>query len=133
MMKYAKLLVIIITVVLSGLFCFQNILNTQNVGDVVKVSGVINIGAAYAVFFVGLSSLSGALALTFNLPFPILREKVLLFIILVIAPALTYITYQEIQSNIKGYFECQNASETTLRYSSRTYAVSSSLCEQQPQ
>ncbi|PML13526.1 hypothetical protein BCT76_13175 [Vibrio tasmaniensis] len=75
MTKYVKLLIIVFTIILSGYFSYQNILMVQKVGDVVKVDGIMNIGSTYGVFFVALASLSGSLALIFNLPLPILNEN----------------------------------------------------------
>ncbi|PTQ17011.1 hypothetical protein CWO33_05175 [Vibrio splendidus] len=103
----------------------------QKVGDVVKVDGIMNIGSTYGVFFVALASLSGSLALTFNLPLPILNEKSILFILIIMAPIFTYMTDNQIQKNLEGYIECTSKNTNTLRYSNRTYVISPELCKGQ--
>lgn len=130
MKKYGVLL----TVLLIGLLSFKGIYGflqlTVHVDDVVEVAGLMNIGACYAVGLLSLYALSGWLAIYCNIPSPIMRDKQIIMICLVIAPILTYFTNNEIQENIQDYVECKDLRESGTRYSVKTYAISPKLCEQ---
>lgn len=128
MKKYVALVVIVLFGVFSGYYSSQNIMLTTHINEIVTVSGVMNIAAAYAGTLLALCACSGWLAMNFNFPSPVLRDKGVIIICLVITPILTYITHVEIEANIKGYVECKDQRELWSRYSSRTYAKTEALC-----
>ncbi|MFM2620357.1 hypothetical protein [Vibrio owensii] len=131
MKKYGVLLAVLLVALLSfkGIYGFLQL--TIHVDDVVEVAGLMNIGACYAVGLLSLYSISGWLAIHCNIPSPIMRDKQIIIICLVVTPTLTYFTNNEIQKNIQGYVECKDLKQTGTRYSIKTYAISPELCEQQ--
>lgn len=104
----------------------------QSVGDVVTVDGFMNIAGAYGMLLLSICVVLKSSYLLMGGKLPEINWNYVVYgLLLVITPSATYITYTNIQSNIEGYVECEDAREFSLRYSSRTYAISHELCQPQ--
>ncbi|CAE6924908.1 hypothetical protein ACOMICROBIO_NCLOACGD_02991 [Vibrio sp. B1ASS3] len=104
----------------------------QSVGDVVTVDGFMNIAGAYGMLLLSICVVLKSSCLLMGGKLPEINWNYVVYgLLLVITPSATYITYTNIQSNIEEYVECEDAREFSLRYSSRTYAISHELCQPQ--
>ena len=97
----------------------------------VEVSGVLNIWAGFSGVIASIYLIVYSVKNEFNLSLPIGEiNKVIIISVLVISPLFTVITYSKIHSNLENYVECSELRTISSRYSSRTYAISSELCQQ---
>ncbi len=97
----------------------------------VEVSGVLNVWAGFSGVIASMYLIVYSVKDEFNLSFPIGEiNKVIIISVLVISPLFTVITYSKIHSNLENYVECSELRTLSSRYSSRTYAISSELCQQ---
>jgi hypothetical protein len=97
--------------------------------DVIKVDGILNIGATYGGTLISIYLFFWWLNYLVKIPFPLGNmSRVLLLIALIITPLLAMGTYTKIHSNLTGYVECKSERKFSLRYSSRTFAIDESLC-----
>lgn len=131
-MKYYLSLVIIVILgyyTIAQCFEYWDVINSAN--DVIEVSGVLNMWGMYSVAIVCPLSAYSGIRTILNRPFKKPVDKWIYLIALVIAPLMTYVTNQELNNKIEDYIECRDDRVTTLRYISRTYAISPELCEQQ--
>ncbi len=102
-----------------------------SIPTIVEVPGVLNIWAGFCSIFAGLYLIAYSIKDEFKLSVPIGDiNKVLIASTLVLAPLLTVGTYTQIHTNIESYVECSELRKFSSRYSSRTYATSTELCQQ---
>ncbi|MGD8231085.1 hypothetical protein [Vibrio sp. TRT 1302] len=98
----------------------------------ITTSGPINIWAGIACFMWGGYGLIYYIFYSYKRNHPIFDfNKVTIIIGTIISPLLAMIIIYNININIIGYTECKNLRELSSRYSSRTYAKSIELCQQE--
>ncbi len=126
-----RLILLIGVIYWTGYYSLDIAMTMFDASEIIKVDGVLNIAGVYGVFLLSIYLLIWWLNQLIAIPFPIGDiNKVILVILLVITPILTIGTYTKIHKNIESYVECSELRKFSSRYSSRTYATSTELCQQ---
>ncbi|GLT18792.1 hypothetical protein GCM10007938_25730 [Vibrio zhanjiangensis] len=114
-----------------GVYDFSNLVKSVGIEPIIKVSGYFNNTSSFVLFGFFLPCIPMALLNIFlNVQLPKLTLRLMLFGALVFAVLGHYfdsMLRQEIRGN--NYVECPTKREVTLKSSSRTYVLDSSLCE----
>ncbi|MFV8457883.1 hypothetical protein ACNO5M_22675 [Vibrio owensii] len=110
---------------------YIELMNTTN--PIIKVGGIANIAAVFAMLFWMPYLLVYWINDLVKLPFPIGEFNKTFAVLTVLSLVVSLGVYKKIQQHIVqfNYIECKDMREISSRYSSRTYAISPELCEQQ--
>ncbi len=98
---------------------------------IIKVDGILNMWASYGLCFIFSYLAIYYIKAKYELAWRIGEiNRVLIFCSIVVAPLLAIGTYIQAKDNVSNYIECSELRKFSSRYSSRTYATSTELCQQ---
>ncbi len=130
-MNYVRLMLFSVMTYMAYNQVSEDIISAFSNEEIVKVAGVLNVWASYGLLLLCPYFLAHTVNNQFNL---FLRlgngNRIVLFIVLFIAPLLAIATYSQSKSNVTHYVECKSERQFSSRYSSRTYALNEQLCQE---
>lgn len=131
-MIFLRIILFSALTILTGVWTYDLIVNAFffDNPNIIVIDGLLSmcgtVGSLWAAIYIIIYSIKEQ----FNLTIPIgeINKMIIigLFLCLVIASSLNF----KIHSNISQYVECTDARKISSRYSSQTYALSTSLCLQ---
>lgn len=133
--KKLAALIFLITVALwcgLGIYDLYNAAESIGIEPVMRVSGYLNNTSSFVLFGFFLPSIPMALIyLMTGIKFPRLTLRLMLLGAIIFALIGHYVD-TSLRGKIKtsNYIECTSERELTLKYSSRTYVLDPSLCEE---
>lgn len=131
-MNYGRILIFSLLAILGGWISYNNIYTAILSSEkIIERSGIINIFSGYGCFFIGIYIVIYAAKEQFRLPFNIGEANKVIGGLFVASLVLSVITFSSINRQIEGYVECKDLRQISSRYSSRTYAKSIELCQQE--
>lgn len=129
-MIFARMVLFATMSMIAGYFVTGDLNSAFSSDQVIKVSGVLNMWADYGAAIIGAYLTLYFTKEQFELSLRIGDfNRVIVFVALLIAPALAVGTYSKAMSNVGNYVECKDERQVSSRYSSRTYALTDSQCQ----
>ncbi|MCG6230233.1 hypothetical protein [Vibrio furnissii] len=128
-MNYVRIALFSSMCLLSLYFVQDDVSSAFSNAPVIIISGILNVWAAFGGAFIGAYLVLLFMKEQFRLSIRLWDfNRVIAVVGLLIAPVLAIATYNKAHSNTQHYVECKSERKISSRYSSRTYAVTESLC-----
>ncbi|MBY7902760.1 hypothetical protein KW459_17750 [Vibrio fluvialis] len=129
-MNYVRIVLFSSMSLLALYFVCGGVSSALTNSPVITISSILNIWAAYGGTLIGAYLVLYFVKEQFHWSVRIGDfNRVIAVVGLLIAPLLATATYSKALSNVDNYVECKNERKISSRYSSRTYAISASLCD----
>jgi hypothetical protein len=128
--NYVRVIIFSVVVYIAFFQALEQIASAFGSSQIIKIDGLINIWTSNAGLLVGAYMVAYSINSQFGLSLKLGEiNKVLLLSCVLIAPLLSIGTYTLSLDNVSDYVECKNERRVSTRFSSRTYAVSTDICE----
>lgn len=129
-MNYVRVIIFSVVVYIAFFQALEQITSAFGSSQIITIDGLINIWASNAGLLVGAYMVAYSINSQFGLSLKLGEfNKVLILSCALIAPLLSIGTYTLSLDKVSNYVECKSERKLSTRFSSRTYAVSSEICE----